>query len=86
LQSPRGAHIARRMQNYEPEWLLFAGNGIWGVIWGVVFLVLAGFALWRDRRRSKRSHAEQIGCMPWTTISILLIFAAAASFLFAMKS
>lgn len=74
------------MQNYEPEWLLFAGDGVWGVIWGVAFLLLAGFALWRDRRRSKRSRAEQVGCMPWTTLSVLLIFAAAASFLFAMKS
>jgi MYXO-CTERM domain-containing protein len=74
------------MQNYEPEWLLFAGNGTWGVIWGVVFLLLAAFAVWRDRRRSKRERAEQVGCMPWMTLSVLLIFAAAASFLFAMKS
>lgn len=74
------------MQNYEPEWLLFAGEGTWGVIWGVAFLLLAGFAMWRDRRRSKRARAEHVGCMPWATLSVLLIFAAAASFLFAMKS
>ena len=78
--------MARRMQNYEPEWLLFAGAGTWGVIWGVVFLILAGLAMWRDRRRAKRDSADQIGCMPWATLSVLLIFAAAASFLFAMKS
>lgn len=74
------------MQNYEPEWLLFAGDGVWGVICGVALLLLAAFAMWRDRRRAARTQAEQIGCMPWTTLSILLIFAAAAAFLFALKS
>ena len=74
------------MQNYEPEWLLFAGGATWGVIWGVVFLLLAGLAMWRDRRRSKRDRVEQVGCMPWATLSVLLIFAAAAAFLFAIKS
>ena len=86
LPSAASGNIARRMKNYEPEWLLFAGGGTWGVIWGVVFLLLAVFAIWRDRRRSKRAHAEQIGCMPWMTLSVLLIFAAAASILFAVKS
>jgi hypothetical protein len=72
--------------DYEPEWLLFAGDGTWGVIWGVVFVALAMFAFWRDRKRAKRTAADQVGCMPWTTLSVLLIFAAAAAFLFALKS
>jgi len=74
------------MEAYEPEWLLFAGDATWGVIWGVLFLLLAGFAIWRDRRRAKRDRPEQVGCMPWATLSILLTFAAAAAFLFAIKS
>ena len=74
------------MTQYEPEWLLFADNRTWGFAWGVVLAVLAGFAIWRDRRRAKRTRAEQVGCMPWMTVSIVLIFAAAAAFLFAVKS
>jgi fumarate reductase subunit D len=74
------------MERYEPEWLLFAGDGTWAVIWGVVFVLLAGFALWRDRRRANRDQVEAVGCLPWSTLSILLIFAAAAAFLFAIKS
>lgn len=74
------------MAQYEPEWLLFAGDGTWGIIWGVVLLLLAGFAIWRDRRRAKRTTAEQVGCMPWMSLSVLLIFAAAAAFLYAIKS
>ena len=74
------------MAQYEPEWLMFAGDATWGIIWGVVFLLLSGVALWRDRLRNKRTRPEQVGCMPWTTISIVLIFAAAAAFLFAIKS
>jgi hypothetical protein len=74
------------MTQYEPEWLLFADNRTWGIVWGVVLAACAAFAIWRDRRRAKRSHAEQLGCVPWMTVSIVLIFAAAAAFLFAAKS
>ncbi len=71
---------------HEPDFLLFADNRTWGIIWGVVLLLLSVFAVWRDRRRHKRSNTDQIGCIPWMTLSVLLIFAAAAAFLFAMKS
>jgi MYXO-CTERM domain-containing protein len=74
------------MTSYEPEWLLFAGDATWGIIWGAVLLALAGFAMWRDRRRQGRTRPEDVGCMPWMTLSIVLIFAAAAAFLFAAKS
>jgi MYXO-CTERM domain-containing protein len=74
------------MAEYEPEWLLFAGDATWGVIWGVVLLSLAAFAFWRDRKRNSRTRPEDVGCLPWTTLSIVLIFAAAAAFLFALKS
>jgi hypothetical protein len=79
-------HIARSMTQYEPEWLMFAGDATWGVICGALFAGLAAFAFWRDRKRHKRTHADQVGCMPWMTLSIVLMFAAVASLLFAAKS
>lgn len=74
------------MVQYEPEWLMFAGDATWGLIWGAVFAVLAAFAFWRDRKRAKRTQVDQVGCMPWFTLSIVLMFAAVASLLFAAKS
>jgi MYXO-CTERM domain-containing protein len=77
---------ARAMSEFEPEWLLFAGNATWGVIWGIILLALAAFAMWRDRRRNKRTRPEDVGCLPWMTVSVVLLLAAAAAFLFALKS
>lgn len=74
------------MTQYEPDWLMFAGDATWGIIWAAVFALLAAFAFWRDRKRHKRANADQIGCMPWMTLSIVLMFAAVASLLFASKS
>lgn len=74
------------MTQYEPEWLLFAGDATWGIIWGVGFLAFALFAGLRDRRRAKRASADAVGCMPWTFLSVIAVFAAAAAFLFALKS
>ena len=55
LPRPCGAAMAPAMENYEPEWLLFAGNATWGAIWGAVLLALAGFAIWRDRSLFSRA-------------------------------
>lgn len=74
------------MTQYEPEWLMFAGDATWGIIWGVGFIVLAVFAGRRDRKRANRASADAIGCIPWSFLSIIFVFAAAAAFLFALKS
>jgi hypothetical protein len=74
------------MEQYEPEWLLFAGDATWGIMFGAIFFALAAFAFWRDRKRHTRTNADQIGCMPWMTLSIVLMFAAVAMLLFAAKS
>jgi len=54
LPGARRLAICAPMVRYEPEFLLFASDRTWGIIWGVAFVGLAGFALWRDRRRVAR--------------------------------
>lgn len=56
--------------------------------WGQLALAmsaLAGTAAFADARRMRRTNFDQVGFMPWTSISILAIGGAVISTALALK-
>ncbi|GAA4052748.1 hypothetical protein [Parerythrobacter jejuensis] len=45
--------------------LIFASDAELLALWGVAFLLLAGFATLMERRRLKRARIDRIGWVPW---------------------
>ncbi|GHC82147.1 hypothetical protein [Novosphingobium pokkalii] len=43
---------------------------------GGVLLAVALWALFAERRRTKRNDLDRVGCMPWTMIYVLCFFLA----------
>jgi hypothetical protein len=62
----------------EPAFLLFASDSkLLGMAGGVLILLSFAAAL-GERRRRRRREPDAVGCMPWTTLSVLLFMAGAA--------
>ncbi len=62
----------------EPAFLLFASDSTLLGIAGGAFILLSFAAALGERRRRRRREADAVGCMPWTTLSILAFMAGAA--------
>lgn len=55
----------------QPEFLLFASDAELLALWGAGFWLIAGLALFAEKRRLKRepiARLEKVGWVPWTTI------------------
>jgi len=61
----------------EPDFLLFASDATLLAMAGGALLLLAVGAWLGERRRARRSAVDAVGCMPWTTLSVLAFFGAA---------
>lgn len=55
----------------ELHQLRFASDATFAALTGGGLLLLAGFAMWADIRRTKRKHPDKVGLMPWTAIFFL---------------
>lgn len=55
------------------EFLTFASDADVLGIWAAAFLLLAGMALFMERRRMGRARIDKVGWMPWT--GLFLTFA-----------
>lgn len=55
------------------DFLTFASDADVLGIWAAAFLLLAGIALFMERRRMNRARIDKIGWMPWT--GLFLTFA-----------
>jgi hypothetical protein len=61
----------------EPDFLLFASDATLLGLIGLGLIVLS-FATWLgERRRHRRQVIDAVGCMPWTTLSVLAAFCGA---------
>ena len=63
----------------------FASEATLAAIWAGACALVALGAIYADRRRMKRRHIDRVGFMPWTGISMLALFIAAALLLLAIK-
>lgn len=61
----------------EPDFLLFASDATWLGIAGLALVLLSLIAWFGERRRRQRQAIDAVGCMPWTTLSVLTVFAGA---------
>ncbi len=62
---------------HEPPFLLFASDAtLFGITGGALILIsfAAGLA---ERRQRKRREVDALGCMPWTTLSVLTFMTGA---------
>ena len=48
--------------------LRFASDATLTAIWAGGLLLLAGFSMWAESRRTKRQHIDAVGWMPWTKL------------------
>ena len=57
------------------------------VLWGLAgaLLVLAGWAVWAEHRRTRRRNLDRVGWMPWNLIQILAFLGAIAAAALALK-
>ncbi|WP_324828080.1 hypothetical protein [Qipengyuania zhejiangensis] len=53
-----------------PDFLLFASEAEILTLWGVGFLLVAGFCSWMERRRIKRAELNRVGWVPWTGLFV----------------
>ena len=60
---------------HEPEFLLFASDATLVALIAAVLLLVAAVAFFGERRRLRRKHIDEVGWMPWTTLSVLTTFA-----------
>ena len=60
---------------HEPAFLLFASDATLLGLTGAALLLLAFAGYMGDRRRTRRRHIDAVGWMPWTTLSVLAMFA-----------
>jgi hypothetical protein len=49
-------------------------------------VVLAGIAIWADRRRQQRIDLDRVGWAPWSPVLILALLAAAVLAALALRS
>jgi len=63
---------------HEPAFLLFASDATLLGIGGIALIVISFAAGLAERRQRKRREADALGCMPWTTLSVLAFMAGAA--------
>ena len=47
------------------EGLIFASDAELLALWGLGFLLLAAFATFMEKRRTKRSEFDRVGWVPW---------------------
>ena len=59
-----------------PESLLMASDATWAGIAGGMLLLVAVLAGLGERRRRRRTRIDAVGCMPWTTLSVLSFMTA----------
>ncbi|HYD25027.1 MAG TPA: hypothetical protein VEB68_09525 [Croceibacterium sp.] len=58
----------------EPDFLLFASDATLAGLAGGALLLVALLAMLGERRRLRRKAIDAVGCMPWTTLSVLTTF------------
>lgn len=58
------------------DFLLFASDATLAGLAGGALLLVALFAWLGERRRARRTAVDAVGCMPWTTLSVLAFFCA----------
>jgi hypothetical protein len=68
--------IARAMS--EPAFLLFASDATLLGIGGAALILVSFAAALGEKRRRRRREVDAVGCMPWTTLSVLTFMAGAA--------
>lgn len=59
-------------------------HGLWAGVGGLVAMAVASSLL--ERRRSRRRDIDRIGMVPWTTVQISCLIAAAMLALFTAAS
>jgi bacteriorhodopsin len=59
-----------------PHALAFASDATWAGIAGGTLLVLAVLTGLGERRRRRRTQIDAVGCMPWTTLSVMAFMTA----------
>jgi hypothetical protein len=63
---------------HEPAFLLFASDATLLGIAGIALIAMSFAAGLVERRQRRRRDADAVGCMPWTTLSVLAFMAGAA--------
>lgn len=63
----------------------FASPATQAALWALALVVFAGFSIWADNRRVRRSTPDAVGFMPWTFIALASLFVAAGLALAAIK-
>jgi hypothetical protein len=69
----------------ELHQLRFASDATFAALWGGGLLLVAGFAMWADVRRTKRKHPDKVGLMPWTSIFFVAALLGVALITLAIK-
>ena len=71
VQSPLDAHMARAMEFLHG--LIFASEAEILGLWGVGLLLLAGFAMLMEKRRTRRNDINNVGWVPWFGIFFVCV-------------
>jgi hypothetical protein len=76
-----------RAMDWNAIWshIRFASPATQAALWALGLVLLAGFSIWADNRRVKRSMPDAVGFMPWTFVALASLFAAAGLALAAIK-
>jgi hypothetical protein len=56
--------------------LLLASDATWAGIAGGALLLVAVMTWLGERRRRRRTQIDAVGCMPWSTLSVLATMTA----------
>ena len=59
----------------EPDFLLFASDATLIGVVGAALMLISLAAWLGERRRRRRPAIDEVGGMPWTTLSVLSFFA-----------
>lgn len=67
------------------DFLVFASEAEIVGLWGLGMVLVALFALWADKRRSRYARLDKVGWVPWTSVFLASATIAAALLALAAK-
>jgi len=70
---------------HEPAFLLFASDATIAGVAGGALLLVAAWAIFAERRRTRRANIDAVGWVPWTNVFFLSFFAGVILLSLAVK-
>ncbi len=77
--------ICNQSANMSGQLADFLSEHFWKVS-AAFFVIMVAISAFADRRRHRRTHMDDVGFMPWTSITVFSVLAALLSIALAIKS